>query len=258
MPRLLLAALLAVATSAAAVTPTEAARDRLLELLSRGGRPPELTSFGPTGLDGLYEAVLGGDEGPTVLYFAPAKDWIFNGDLVDLAARQNLTQEVREKALAARLRPVVATLPLEKALRIGSGPHVVIEITDPDCPYCRRVEPFFKARADVTRYVFFAPLAHPQAARKVAFILQASDPSKAYEKAMSGGLDDPEAMAGFKSISSIEALAERHLEVARSLGVHGTPWFFVDGTTPVNGANEGALTRALAGEAPRPAAPRRP
>jgi thiol:disulfide interchange protein DsbC len=246
--RLAAVALLSLATVASAASPAEEARGRLAELLSRrgGGRPVEITSFEPTGLDGVYQAVLvGGDAAPSVAYFAPARDWLFTGELWALQEGQNLTQPVREEAQAARLRPLVAALPLDQAIRIGSGPRTVVEITDPDCPYCRRIAPFFEARADVTRYVFIAPLAHPQAARKVAFILQASNPGKALERAMAGGLDAPEALEGFKPLAAVEAQARRHLEVAKTLGVRGTPWFFVDGRVAVNGADVAALTRAL-------------
>jgi thiol:disulfide interchange protein DsbC len=255
MRRTFAAALLALAAAASAATPAEDARARLAELLTRraGGRPVEITSFEPTGLDGLYQAVLGGgDPGPTVAYFAPARDWLFVGDLWALREGQNLTQPVRDEAKAARLRPLVAALPLGEAIRVGSGKHVIIEITDPDCPYCRRIAPFFKDRTDVTRYVFVAPLAHPGAARKVAFILQASDPAKALEKAMAGGLDAPDALDGFKPLATVEALAKRHLEVARTLGAQGTPWYLVDGRVAVTGADAAALARALEAAPPGP------
>jgi len=50
------------------------------------------------------------------------------------------------------------TLPLEKAVKIGDGKKVVIEITDPDCPFCRTASEYFSKKTDVIRYVFFAPL----------------------------------------------------------------------------------------------------
>src|SRR5574340_1146888 len=46
-------------------------------------------------------------------------------------------------------------LPLDKAIKIGDGGTTVIEITDPDCPFCRRASAYLSAKNDITRYVFF-------------------------------------------------------------------------------------------------------
>ena len=67
----------------------------------------------------------------------------------------------------------------------------MIEITDPDCTYCRQASAYLSARNDVTRYVFFFPLPiHPNAEAKIRHIFCAADRARAYEEAMAGKLDD--------------------------------------------------------------------
>jgi len=78
---------------------------------------------------GLFEVVAGNQ----VFYFSP-EGYLMFGELWSKDGK-NLTAEVREKVLAEKVK----NIPLDKALRIGSGPRQVIEFTDPDCPICRRV-----------------------------------------------------------------------------------------------------------------------
>lgn len=175
----------------------------------------KVDSIRPTDVKGLFEVV----SGQNVLYFYPEKDLLIVGEIYTKALR-NLTAE-RKGELAAQK---VKDLPLDKAVRIGNGKHVVIEFTDPDCPYCRKAAEFLKGRTDLTRYIFFAPFAHPAAAAKVEAILAAKDKAAAYEDAMAGK-SLPETKVG----EDIKALAQLQMNLARQMGVSGTPTFFIDG-----------------------------
>ena len=82
------------------------------------------------------------------------------------------------------------TIDLSKALVIGNGPQKVIEFTDPDCPFCRKAAAYFHNRRDITRYVFFNPLAmHPNARKKVQYILSSPEKTRLYHEVMSGLID---------------------------------------------------------------------
>jgi thiol:disulfide interchange protein DsbC len=129
------------------------------------------------------------------------------------------------------IRPVAAAeIDFSKAITIGSGPKVVVEFTDPDCPHCRKASKYFEGRPDVTRYVFFYPLAkHPKAREKAQFVLSMlsmPDKVKAYRDVMSGGVDAvtlPSATAeGVK-------LQEQQLEIAKKFKVASTPTFMING-----------------------------
>ena len=75
------------------------------------------------------------------------------------------------------------TLDLDKAVKVGSGHTMVIEFTDPDCPFCRKAEAYFRNKPGVTRYIFFIPLSsHPASKGKVQYILSAKDKARASRK----------------------------------------------------------------------------
>jgi thiol:disulfide interchange protein DsbC len=131
-------------------------------------------------------------------------------------------------------------------VKIGSGPHTVIEITDPDCPFCRKASDFFATRSDMTRYVFFYPIPelHPKAEAKVRYILGAKDQAKAYEEAMTGKLDD------MKFTPSDDAATVELFKIHKETGVKvggasiGTPLFLIDGQV-VKGANIPQIEKIL-------------
>jgi thiol:disulfide interchange protein DsbC len=188
-----------------------------------------LESITPTAVPGVYEIIVHGRIG----YYAPGPEYIFTGAIVTVDGK-NLTQERNKEMQGKKLKG----LPLEKALKIGSGPHTVIEITDPDCPFCRKASTFFSGRNDVTRHIFFYPLVsiHPNAETKIRQILCAEDRARAYEEAMAGKLDDMK-FTPCKN-DEVDNLLKVHKEFGDRIGVEsvGTPLFLIDGQV-VNGAN---------------------
>ena len=170
-----------------------------------------------TDIKGLYEVVSGSN----VYYYYPENDYLFVGDIYTSTGK-NITAE-KKGEIAAKL---MKNLPLDKAVKIGKGKTVVIEFTDPDCPFCKKSYEFFKNRTDVTRYAFFSPFAHPAAITKVYYILNAGDKEKAYHE-MFAGNSAVEPVTGYSE--AIKKLAQEHIDLARSAGVTGTPTFFING-----------------------------
>ncbi|MBT0653904.1 DsbC family protein [Geomobilimonas luticola] len=189
-------------------------------------------SIEPADVKGFYEVVVG----QNIVYFYPEKEYLFVGDIYAPPGK-SLTAEKRGE-LAAKL---VQTLPLDKAVKVGNGKKVVIEFTDPDCPYCKKVSEYFKNRTDVTRYVYFTPLAHPQAINKVHYILAAKDKEKAYKEMM---LDPTQPKPQDSYSEAIKALAQEHLALGKKMGVQGTPTMFVGGKQVV-GADTQQLEQLL-------------
>jgi thiol:disulfide interchange protein DsbC len=203
--------LIIVSAPVQAATPEESFRQSFPNLRA--------DSIRPAGINGLYEVVSGN----RVLYYAPGPEYLIYGPMITREGR-NLTEERTLELLELGLKGI----PLAKALRIGGGPHQIIEITDPDCTYCRRASAFLSGRNDVTRHVFFFPLAiHPNATAKVRQIFCAEDRGKAYEEAMSGKLDDMK-FTPCKS-EAVEELLKTHREIGDRVGVTGTPLFLIDG-----------------------------
>ena len=177
-----------------------------------------LKQLNPTPVEGIYELVTDKDE---ILYFAPRSGHILAGELWNNLG-QNLTRESKGRMMTEKL----SMLPLDKAIKIGDGPNQVVEVSDPDCPFCRDGSAFFSAREDVTRYVFLFPLdrIHPQAVAKSSYILSAADQETAYEDVFTGKYDN-QPLPEFTD----NGLLEIHRQAARAMGINSTPRFWING-----------------------------
>ncbi|NVN98039.1 MAG: DsbC family protein [Geobacteraceae bacterium] len=179
-------------------------------------------------IPGLYEVI----SGQNIFYYNPEKDLLLVGDMYT-SAGQNLTGEkkrdLKEKQAAKTLEKL-KDLPLDKAVKVGTGPKKVVEFTDPDCPYCRRASEALKGRTDITRYVFLTPLAHPNAITKVHYILSSKDQEQAYHEMMEG---KPLPATATEFSKAVKDQAAQYMELARSLAVEGTPTFFINGQSVV-------------------------
>jgi thiol:disulfide interchange protein DsbC len=186
-------------------------------------------------IKGLYEIVAGNQ----VFYFSP-DGYLMFGELWSKEGK-NLTAEMRDKVLAEKVK----SIPLDKAFKIGSGKHQVIEFTDPDCPYCRKVDEFLAKRTDVTRYVFFFPLRqiHPEAEKKAQYILSQKDREQAFREIISGAFDGKPLPEPAHKNEMLEEMDQ----VAKSVGVRGTPALWIDGIA-VNGADIPRITALLDGK----------
>lgn len=155
------------------------------------------------------------------LYFAPASGHLVFGEIWSKEGK-NITAERQGERTAQSL----ADLPLTKAVKIGSGSDIVIEITDPDCPFCRKGSEHFAAKKGVTRYVFFLPLdrLHPSAARKAEFILSSTDQATAYEQVMKGAYDQ----SPLPEFAPNGLLAE-HRRIVAGMQISSTPRYFING-----------------------------
>ena len=194
-------------------------------------------SIRPAGVPGLYEVV----SGSRILYYAPGPEYLLYGPMITREGR-NLTEEREEEILEQGLKRV----PLENAVRIGDGPHQVIEITDPDCTYCRKASLFLSGRKDVTRHVFFFPLAmHRNAEAKVRQIFCSENRADAYEEAMAGKFDNMK-FTPCKT-AAVEELLKAHREIGNRVGVRGTPLFLMDGQV-VFGADIPKMEKILSGK----------
>jgi thiol:disulfide interchange protein DsbC len=125
-------------------------------------------------------------------------------------------------------RPAAAAeMDFSKAITIGSGPKTVVEFTDPDCQFCRKASKYFEGRSDVTRHIFFYPLAmHPRAREKAQFVLSMPDKVRAYHDVMSGKMDSVPLL-----VSTTEGvkLQELHHDIAKKAKVDSTPTFMING-----------------------------
>lgn len=163
-------------------------------------------------INGLYEVVV---EGSHVVYSDQNANYIIDGVLIDTATKRNLTAEKVDKLSEVKFD----SLPLQQAIKIvhGNGKRRLAVFSDPDCPFCRKLEPELAQLKDVTIYIFEYPLPmHTDAARKARLIWCSPDPAKAWDDLMlrnqlpTGKDDCP---------NPIEA----NLALGQKLNVQGTP-----------------------------------
>ncbi len=215
-------------------------------------RNTKINSIQASPIDGLYEVVAG----PNVFYFSPkGEGHLIFGQIVDsegknltgdkLTAARGEYQKIQEKNASEKLK----NLPLESAVKIGNGPNVVIEFTDPDCPYCRKVDNFLSKRNDLTRYVFLFPLdkLHPKARAKSIYVLNNKEQEKALHEVFAGKYDNGPLPIASDAIQLYPEAMKRLAageKMGKELGVEGTPMLFVNGTM-VNGADFEKIGRLL-------------
>jgi thiol:disulfide interchange protein DsbC len=216
----------------ASLTWAATCEDEALSILQNTYPSFSFETVGPTPIDDLCEVV----SEKNTIYFAPKTGHLIFGEIWSKDGR-NITAEEQEKRITLSLD----ALPLSRAVKIGNGINTVIEITDPDCPYCRKGSEFFAGRSDVTRYIFFMPLdqMHPGAARKAEFILAAKDRAKAYEQVMSG-IYDHSPLPEFTS----SGMLNEHRKIAAGLRISSTPRYWINGQ-PVSGFNPAQIEEIL-------------
>lgn len=134
----------------------------------------------------LWEVVVGTD-----VYYVDGKvQYLIEGSLIDTATKRDLTadrlRELKETPIAW------SDLPLDLAFKKvkGKGERRIAVFSDPDCPYCKRLETSLKDLDNVTIYTFLFPLAelHPQAVDKSKSIWCSSDRQKAWDDYMLKGV----------------------------------------------------------------------
>lgn len=189
----------------------------------------------PTEIKGLYEVI----KGPEIIYFAPDPGYLLVGDMFTKEGK-NLTERRKEALFAESAKK----LPLDKAIKIGSGKNTIIEFTDPDCEFCRTASRSLSQKQDLTRYIFFFPLPmHKDAEDKVKYIFCAKDRVKAYQDAMQGKLDDQKYEKCSKPAAA--ELLEQHKQVGQTMHINSTPFFIINFKKAIKGADmeeiEGAL-----------------
>ena len=165
-----------------------------------------------TAIGGIYEVVMGKNIGYTN---REGKYFMF-GHIFDMATQQDVTQQ-RIDALNVI---DFTQLPLKDAIKTvrGNGSRKVAIFSDPDCPYCRKLEQELPKLENVTIYTFLMPLdgLHPEASQKAKAIwcsgnkLQALDGYMLHDKSpdMNKTCDNP---------------IDRNVQLGQKLNINGTP-----------------------------------
>lgn len=182
-----------------------------LEVLANGRRIDEIRA---TPVSGLYEVRVAS----RLLYIDAQGRYLFlDGDLIDLQARRNLTQERVEELETIDF----GTLPLGLAIKQvnGNGERVIAVFEDPNCGYCKRLRADLVKLDDLTIYTYPLAILAADSESKARKALCAPDPARAWnELLLNNRVPDN---AG----TCDTALKQVH-ELAQKLGITGTPVVF--------------------------------
>ncbi|WP_410497413.1 DsbC family protein [Chitinibacter sp. S2-10] len=212
-----------VACSAQADTPPKELKATIEKKL---GRPVDAVNTTP--VKGIYEVVMGKRQ---IIYTDAKGDYAFVGELVDVAKKESIT----EKRIAAMMTTDFSKLPLADAVKIvrGNGSRKMAVFTDPDCPFCKRLEQQSLVGIDnVTIYNFLMPLPslHPDAVRKSMLIWCSKDQAAAWKGWFFDAKLPPEANTDCSNPVT------RNMQLGESLGINGTPALIFANGQIVSGA----------------------
>lgn len=181
----------------------------------------QIQSITKTPYGGLYEVFLDGQ----IIYTDEKFSFLIaEGRLVEPKSKRDITTE----RLQELTKVDFSSLPLEQAIKVvkGNGSRKLVVFSDPDCPFCKRLEQNELSQIDdVTIYTFLYPLEqlHPDAVAKSKAIWCAPDRSKAWQNwILNNQL--------VKGSTSCDTPIEETIALARKLGISSTPTLiFADG-----------------------------
>jgi len=172
----------------------------------------------PSVIEGLYEVSVG----PMVIYMSADGKYAFNGSLIDLDTRENLTELAKSKARNEAMAKIPESSMIVYPAK-GEQKHFVTVFTDIDCPYCHKLHkeiPALNEAGITVRY-----LAYPRSGMnspayfKAVSAWCAKDPAKAMDDAMNGkGLEKKQC----------DNPVTMHMQQAQYFGVNGTPNIILD------------------------------
>lgn len=209
--------LLSFAAATAAAEESSADKDKITRTLQTLLPGETITAINATPIANLYEVSLG----PDVIYMSGDGRYVFRGDLMDMQARLNISEQVRAEARKKILESLTGNEYIEFS---PAGPkHVIYVFTDIDCSYCRRLHrdvPVLNEHGIGVRY-----LAYPRGGigsrtfETMQAVWCASDRQQALTDAKNG--------VQFASKKCKNPVEDEYL-LGQKFGVRGTPGIYTE------------------------------
>ncbi|MBX2879141.1 MAG: DsbC family protein [Granulosicoccus sp.] len=230
MKLIVFVALSALLAPFSAVWADEAEIEHIEKMLAERLPNIEVTNIQASPVKGVYELVSDGQ----IYYVSADGAYIFDGDLIDMAERRNLTTE-RKGSLHLELINSVS----EDNMLVYNTPddsdRAITVFTDVSCGYCRKLHAELDELLDggvKVRYLMF-PRAGigSQAHKDLESVWCADNPQEAMTTAKSGGSVMP---------ASCENPIESHVALAEKVGLRGTPLIYLDNGQMIPGYRSAA------------------
>ena len=174
-----------------------------------------------TEMVGLYSGTLENQ----VIYVNEEAQHLFIGSMIRLKDQKNLTKDLMMKQNPIDWK----SLPLQDAIKTvrGTGKRQLAVFSDPNCPYCKRLEEDLKKLNDVTIYTFIFPI-KPQSVAVSKDVWCSENRAYAWQNLM-------EKSQAPKN-KSCDNPIERNLALGKKLGLSGTPTLVFSNGWKVMGA----------------------
>lgn len=200
----------------AIATPVFAASEDVEKRLKDQYPATKITTVRESPAKGIYEVIMGRN----VAYTDETGRYMVFGHLYDMKEQRDLTAAVLE----ALNKVDISIFPQVDAIKSvrGKGERKIFVFSDPDCPYCKRLESELAKVDNVTIYTLLYPLdgLHPDARKKAEAIWCAKDRVKAWDEFMQKGT--------LPESRSCDNPIERNIRLGNSLGINGTPTIIFD------------------------------
>jgi len=127
---------------------------------------------------GLYEVIAANN---TIFYLTKDSKYAIFGNVIDTKTYKNLTDERKREVFKVDFK----SLPLDDAIKSGSGKKKIAVFSSPFCPWCRKLHEELKKSDDFTVYNFIVPYGDPNIL-KTLFCM--NNPKDAFDKAYNNNM----------------------------------------------------------------------
>ena len=167
---------------------------------------------------GLYEVAFE----DSIVYTDEKLDFLFSGSIFDMKTMKNMTEERAKKLYAIKFDD----LPFQYAFKEvkGNGKRRIALFTDPNCPFCKRLEKEMERVNNVTVYRFILAIL-PGSAEKARNIWCSPNRDQVWREALLEGKTPPKAKpCDTTALKKVAQLAAKYR-------INGTPAIvFEDGS----------------------------
>ena len=183
---------------------------------------------------GMWEVQIGTD---LIYVDEKGQHGFVEGQLIDLKANRNLTQERIDAITAIRFQDLPLSLAIKQV--IGKGTRQLAVFEDPNCGHCRTLRRDLLSMQDVTIYTFPLPILAADSEDKARRAWCASDRVKAWNDLMLQGKVPDNKGACDNPVAKVS-------ELGRKLRITGTPTiFFANGKRVPGGVPAAQLIKLI-------------
>jgi len=189
----------------------------------------EVVKVEPAEIQGLCAAQVKFSNQSRLVYTDPRGEFILAGNLFEVKSGKNLTLETTQQI--NRLTPdELRQLEPLTAFSLGQEKKIIYFVTDPQCPYCKQVEPVLKKLAEkeglLVRYLLLPLVSHKGAREQCISLLCDKKGFEGWEKGYKSENQCPE---GTKKVEDTIAFLQKK-------GIQSTPTFIFSDGIYISGA----------------------